>query len=56
MVQPFNFVRLPVSEIVAYYLFAELPSPWTWLGATLIFASSYYVLYRESGSRRQISA
>lgn len=51
VVQPFNFLRLPVSVIVAYYLFAELPSPWTWLGATLIFASSYYVLYRESGSR-----
>ncbi len=51
VVQPFNFLRLPVSVIIAYYLFAELPSHWTWLGATLIFASSYYVLYRESGSR-----
>ena len=51
VVQPFNFLRLPVSVIFAYYLFAELPSIWTWLGATLIFASSYYVLYREAGSR-----
>ena len=51
VVQPFNFLRLPVSVIFAYYLFAELPSAWTWLGATLIFASSYYVLYREAGSR-----
>ncbi len=48
--------NMPISEIVAYYMFAELPSPWTWLGATLIFASSYYVLNRESGSRTQISA
>jgi drug/metabolite transporter (DMT)-like permease len=52
VVQPFNFLRLPVSVIFAYYLFAELPSAWTWLGATLIFASSYYVLYREAGSRK----
>jgi len=51
VVQPFNFLRLPVSVIFAYYLFAELPSIWTWVGATLIFASSYYVLYREAGSR-----
>ena len=53
VVQSFNFLRLPASVIVAYFLFAELPSPWTWLGATLIFASSYYVLYREAGSRKR---
>ncbi len=51
VVQPFNFLRLPISVLVAYLLFAELPSPWTWLGAGLIFASSYYVLYRESGMK-----
>jgi drug/metabolite transporter (DMT)-like permease len=50
-VQPFNFLRLPASVVAGYILFAELPSHWTWLGATLIFASSYYVLYREAGSR-----
>jgi drug/metabolite transporter (DMT)-like permease len=53
VVQPFNFLRLPASVIFAYFMFAELPSPWTWLGATLIFASSYYVIYRETGSRNQ---
>lgn len=53
VVQPFNFLRLPVSVVIAYYLFAELPSHWTWLGATLIFASSYYVLYREGNPKRQ---
>ena len=54
IVQPFNFLRLPVSVIIAYYLFAELPSHWTWLGAALIFASSYYVLYREAGTRPEV--
>ena len=52
IVQPFNFLRLPISVLVAWYLFAELPSPWTWLGAGMIFASSYYVLYREAGRKR----
>lgn len=51
IVQPFNFLRLPTSVLLAWYLFAELPSHWTWLGAILIFASSYYVLYREGGNR-----
>lgn len=52
VVQPFNFLRLPASVLLAWYLFAELPSHWTWLGATLIFASSYYVLYQEGRPRR----
>ncbi len=51
VVQPFNFLRLPFSVVVAWFLFAELPSHWTWLGASLIFASSYYVLYREGRTR-----
>jgi len=51
VVQPFNFLRLPFSVVVAWFLFAELPSHWTWLGAALIFASSNYVLYRESRLR-----
>lgn len=55
VVQPFNFLRLPASVAVGFLMFAELPSVWTWLGATLIFASSYYVLYRESGSRTRKS-
>ncbi|MEE8332693.1 MAG: DMT family transporter [Alphaproteobacteria bacterium] len=50
VVQPFNFLRLPFSVVIAWFLFAELPSHWTWLGAGLIFASSYYVLYREGRS------
>ena len=55
VVQPFNFLRLPASVAIGYLMFAELPSHWTWLGAGLIFASSYYVLYREAGSRTRNS-
>jgi drug/metabolite transporter (DMT)-like permease len=51
VVQPFNFLRLPFSVVIAWFLFAELPSHWTWLGAGLIFASSYYVLYTEGKNR-----
>ena len=53
VVQPFNFLRLPASVLLAWYLFAELPSHWTWLGATPIFARSYYVLYRGGASRHK---
>ena len=52
VVQPFNFVRLPASVLIAFILFSELPSHWTWLGAGMIFASSYYVLYKESTNKK----
>lgn len=55
VVQPFNFVRLPASVLIAFVLFAELPSPWTWLGAGMIFASSYYVLYREAAKKEAVT-
>ena len=53
VVQPFNFLRLPVSVLIAYLLFSELPMPWTWLGAGLIFASSYYVLFKEGAVKKR---
>lgn len=53
VVQPFNFLRLPVSVLIAFWLFAELPSHWTWLGAGMIFAASYYSLYSETGGKRK---
>ena len=53
VVQPSNFLRLPVSVLIAYLLFSELPTPWTWLGAGLIFASSYYVLFKEGAVKKR---
>ena len=55
VVQPFNFVRLPASVLIAFILFSELPSPWTWLGAGMIFASSYYVLYKEAANKEAVN-
>ena len=51
VVQPFTFLRLPWAVVVGYFLFAELPGIWTWIGASVIFGSSYYILYTEAGRR-----
>jgi drug/metabolite transporter (DMT)-like permease len=53
VVQPFNFLRLPFTVFIGWFLFAELPSNWTWLGAALIFAASYYALYSEGRANRR---
>jgi drug/metabolite transporter (DMT)-like permease len=55
IVQPFNFLRLPFTVIVGWIAFAELPSNWTWLGAAMIFAASYYALYSEGRARKRAS-
>lgn len=46
IVAPFNFLKLPFVAIIALYAFSELPDLWTWAGAVVIFASSYYIAHR----------
>ena len=48
----FFFLKNGLKYKTQFFLFSELPSPWTWLGAGMIFASSYYVLYKESTNKK----
>lgn len=53
--QPFEFIKLPMIAVFAYLVFAELPTLWTWLGGSVIFASTAYISIREAklqGRRR----
>jgi drug/metabolite transporter (DMT)-like permease len=47
VVMPFEFARLPLTALVAYLLFAEVPTVWTWLGGAVIFGSTAYITHRE---------
>jgi drug/metabolite transporter (DMT)-like permease len=49
VIMPFDFLRLPFSAILAFFLFDEIPDHWTWIGAAIIFASAYFLVRRESG-------
>jgi drug/metabolite transporter (DMT)-like permease len=44
---PFDFTRLPLAAVMAWFLFGQLPDLWTILGATVIFAATLYVALRE---------
>lgn len=46
-VVPFDFLKLPFAAFGAYLLFGESADLWTWLGATIIFASSYALVRSE---------
>lgn len=47
IVVPFEFARLPLIAVVAYFLFGEVPTIWTWLGGAVIFGSTAYITHRE---------
>ena len=48
VVMPFDFTRLPMSALLAFLIFAEVPTIWTWIGGALIFASTFYIARREA--------
>ncbi len=46
-VVPFDFLRLPLSAILGYFLFREVAAPWTWAGAVIIFGAAYFNTWME---------
>ncbi|MSO93665.1 MAG: DMT family transporter [Rhodospirillales bacterium] len=47
-VLPFDFLRLIWSTFAAFWLFFEVPSVWTWIGALMIFSAGLVLGYRET--------
>lgn len=45
---PFDFLRLPVSALFGFLLYAERPGLWTFLGAVIIFGATWYNTVRET--------
>jgi drug/metabolite transporter (DMT)-like permease len=47
---PFTYVGLISQSAIGYLIFADIPSPWTLAGGTIIIGSGLYLLYRERQS------
>jgi drug/metabolite transporter (DMT)-like permease len=45
---PFDFFRLPFTALIAFFIFGEVPTIWTWVGGAVIFASTFYIARREA--------
>ncbi len=56
IVQPFQFSRMIFATAIGFVMFAEFPDIWTWIGAAVIFAASYYVLPRERKGKPGVGA
>ena len=48
VVNPVDYVRLIFSAILGYFLFEEIPTVWTVVGAAMIVAATLYILFREA--------
>jgi drug/metabolite transporter (DMT)-like permease len=53
VVVPFDFLRLPFGAALAWVWLGEPTGPWTWLGAVVIFAATYFITRRESRAARR---
>jgi len=51
VVFPVDYTRLIWASIIGYLAFSEVPDIWTWVGGTIIFASTTYIAYREAALR-----
>lgn len=47
LVMPFDFTKLIWASLFGFFIFAEIPEIWTYIGGAIIFASATYFTYRE---------
>jgi drug/metabolite transporter (DMT)-like permease len=50
---PFDFAKLLWISLIAFIVFAEVPTWTTWAGGAVIFASGIYIAQREAVRRRE---
>ena len=44
---PFDFLKLIWTAMIGAWFFAEIPDIFTWIGATVIFLSGFFIALRE---------
>jgi drug/metabolite transporter (DMT)-like permease len=47
LVMPMDYTMLLWSTLLGLWLFAELPTPWVWIGAPVIIGSGLVIVWRE---------
>ena len=53
---PLEFTKLIWAAAIGFVFFAEVPDVWVWIGASVIFASTIYIAWRESRIRATSAA
>ena len=50
--QPITFLQLVWASLLGFYVFAEEPDIWTWIGGGIIVTSATYIAHREARARK----
>lgn len=50
---PYDYVKLPLTAVIAYLLYGQVMDVWGWIGAGIIAGSSVYVARREAKLARE---
>ena len=53
LVMPMDYTSLLWAVLLGLWIFGELPSPWTWIGAPIIIASGLVIVWREHRLHRR---
>lgn len=48
VMNPIDYVQIVLGAISGYFIFAEVPTIWTAIGAVIIVSSTLYILFREA--------
>lgn len=56
IVLPFDFAKMPIAVLIGWFVFGEPTDVWTWVGATVIVASTGYIARREAQIARLAAA
>ena len=54
VVSPVLFIRLPIVSVIGLVFFGQVTDMWTWIGAAIIFGSTYYAARREANLRHAL--
>ena len=54
LVTSIDYARLPFAVLIGWIFFYEFIDFWTWIGASIIFISSIYILKREIELKRKL--
>jgi drug/metabolite transporter (DMT)-like permease len=56
LLQPIGFLSLLWNALLGYFIFFQPPDVWTFVGASVIFASALYISHREAVRRAAIKS
>ena len=53
LVMPMDYTSLLWAVLLGSWIFGEVPTPWTWIGAPIIIASGLVIVWREHRLHRR---